>query len=388
MARRTQERNRAGTKEAERRIATALSTGATNLDLSGLELTALPEALGQLTQLQLLYLHGNSELGIPDELLGPTAEDVARRKGKPADPKTLLEYYFRTREGRRPLNEGKLVLVGFGGVGKTSLVKRLVHDRFDRHETMTDGIAIADWTVPVRDAEVEVHVWDFGGQEIMHATHQFFLTHRSLYLLVLNGRQGREDADAEYWLNLIASFGDESPVIVVLNRIREHPFDVNRTALRLKFPMVRDVVATDCADPAAGREELLAAIHRGIDALPGLRDAFPAAWFAIKDRLSSMPENYLTFDRYRALCAETGVRDRHDQDRLAEVLHRLGVALNYREDPRLHDLNVLNPRWVTEGVYKILNHPDLAAEGRVERPRCRHDSRSRRLPARAAPVPS
>ena len=54
MARRTQERNRAGTKEAERRIATALSTGATNLDLSGLELTALPEALGQLTQLQLL----------------------------------------------------------------------------------------------------------------------------------------------------------------------------------------------------------------------------------------------------------------------------------------------------------------------------------------------
>ena len=227
---------------------------------------------------------------------------------------------------------------------------------------MTDGIAIADWPIPLKDAEVRVHVWDFGGQEIMHATHQFFLTHRSLYLVVLNGRQGREDADAEYWLNLIASFGGESPVIVVLNKIREHPFAVNQPALRQKFPMVRDVIATDCADPPEGRQTLLDAIHREIDALPGLRDAFPAAWFAIKDRLSSMPDNYLTFDRYRALCAETGVTGHEDQNRLAEVLHRLGVALNYRDDTRLHDVNVLNPRWVTEGVYKILNHERVAEQ--------------------------
>ena len=54
-----------------------------------------------------------------------------------------------------------------------------------------------------------LNIWDFGGQEIMHATHQFFLTQRSLYLLVINGREGGEDADAEYWLKLIESFGGE-----------------------------------------------------------------------------------------------------------------------------------------------------------------------------------
>ncbi len=303
---------------------------------------------------------GTSDLPYPRNYFGPTLLDVFRKKAKPADPKVILDYYFRTREARRPLNEAKLVLVGFGGVGKTSLVKRLIHDRFDPKEKMTDGIAIADWPVPLHDVEVRVHVWDFGGQEIMHATHQFFLTHRSLYLVVLNGRQGREDADAEYWLNLIASFGGESPVIVVLNKIKEHPFAINQPALRQKFPMVRGVFATDCADPPEGRLPLLAAIQREIDALPGLRDAFPAAWFAIKDRLSAMPDNYLTFDHYRALCAEAGVTGHEEQNRLAEVLHRLGVALNYRDDTRLHDLNVLNPRWVTEGVYKILNHPSVA----------------------------
>ncbi|MBK8721294.1 MAG: hypothetical protein IPL95_03105 [Saprospiraceae bacterium] len=35
----------------------------------------------------------------------------------------------------------------------------------------TDGIEISDWTVK-RD-KIKVHIWDFGGQEIMHATHKF-----------------------------------------------------------------------------------------------------------------------------------------------------------------------------------------------------------------------
>jgi hypothetical protein len=30
------------------------------------------------------------------------------------------------------------------------------------------------------DGEATAMVWDFGGQEITHGTHQFFLTHRSL----------------------------------------------------------------------------------------------------------------------------------------------------------------------------------------------------------------
>ena len=32
-------------------------------------------------------------------------------------------------------------------------------------------------------------MWDFGGQEIYHATHQFFLTRRSLYVLVDDTRK-------------------------------------------------------------------------------------------------------------------------------------------------------------------------------------------------------
>ena len=188
-----------------------------------------------------------------------------------------------------------------------------------------------------------------------------FLTQQSLYVLVLAGRQGREEADAEYWLNQIVSFAADSPVIIVLNKIKEHAFDINRRALRQDFPNIRDVVATDCAD-RTGLDILNVLIQREIDALPHLRDKFPAAWFAIKDRLSKMTENYLTFDRYRTLCAENGEADAEAQEKLADFLHNLGIALNYKDDLRLRDTHILSPRWVTEGIYTILNDSKLAEQ--------------------------
>ena len=136
--------------------------------------------------------------------------------------------------------------MGRGGVGKTSLVNRLVHDTFVRNSAKTEGIQITQWPVTVGGETVRLYVWDFGGQEIMHATHQFFLTERSLYLIVLSGREGSEDEDAEYWLKMAASFGGESPVIVALNKMNEHRFDVNRRALQQKYPNIRGFVATDC----------------------------------------------------------------------------------------------------------------------------------------------
>ena len=101
-----------------------------------------------------------------------------------------------------------------------------------RTKSKTEGIRITNWSLPVGKDTFRLNVWDFGGQEIMHATHQFFMTERSLYLLVLNGREGGEDLDAEYWLKHVQSFGGKSPVIVVLNKIAQQPFDLNYKSLQ------------------------------------------------------------------------------------------------------------------------------------------------------------
>lgn len=327
------------------------------LNLSGNQLKELPESLRNLKLLKELYLHGNDALGLPAEVLGPAQAETIRRINTAAKPSDILEYYFRTRGGgRRPLNEAKLILVGRGAVGKTSIVNRLVHKTF-KDEKKTEGIKITEWplTVGKQKEDVRLNVWDFGGQEIMHATHQFFLTERSLYLLVLSGREDLAEADAEYWLKLIQSFGGgDSPVVVVLNKIKEHPFDVNRNALQQKYPFIREFIRTDCKD-GEGIDDLCRVVERETDRLEHLRDAFPASWFSIKDKLAGMKKNYLSFDDYRKECAKLGEKDPKAQESLAFYLHSLGIALNYKDDPRLKDTHVLNPHWVTNGIYKILN---------------------------------
>jgi len=322
------------------------------------QLASLPDSLRNLQALYWLFLHGNHNLALPTEVLGPTIDDIATRPVRPAKARDILDYYFRTRGGKRPLNEAKLILVGRGAVGKTSLVNRLLHNKFAKDEKKTEGINITEWKLRLNgNEEARLNIWDFGGQEIMHATHQFFLTQRSLYLLVLNGREGGEDVDAEYWLKLIESFSGDSPVIVVLNKIKEHPFDLNRTTLQKKYP-IREFIKTDCED-GTGIDELHKSIARETDRLPDLRAAFPASWFTIKEQLAGMKKNYVSFDEYCGFCAQHGEHDKTAQEALAGYLHTLGIVLNYKDDPRLQDTHVLNPQWVTSGIYKILNADKL-----------------------------
>jgi internalin A len=333
----------------------------TSIDLSHNLLNSLPDSLSNLRSLKALYLHYNKALGLPTEVLGSTWDEVeGYSNARPAVPSEILLYYSKLQSGRRPLNEAKLILVGRGAVGKTSIVNRLVHNSF-KDEKKTEGIQITEWNIHLKGENVRLNIWDFGGQEIMHATHQFFLTQRSLYLLVLNGREGGEDADADYWLKIIESFASDSPVIVVLNKTKEHPFDVNRRALQQKYPSIRDFIKTDCADES-GLKELRKAIELETDRLEHLRDAFPASWFSIKNKLAGIKRNYLSFDEYRDICSKLGETDQEAQDGLASYLHSLGIALNYKDDPRLLDTHVLNPHWVTYGIYKIINAERLEAQ--------------------------
>ncbi len=260
---------------------------------------------------------------------------------------------------KRPLNEGKLIIVGRGEVGKTSLVKRLIDNKFRGDESKTQGINITTWPLHCGSGNLRLNIWDFGGQEIMHATHQFFLTERSLYLLVLNGREGGEDIDAEYWLKHIESFGSDSPVIVVQNKIAQHPFELNYRGLQARYPQIRAFVKTDCKD-AIGLDALRNVIKQVVAEMPEVRMQFPLDWFTVKNQLESMEDDFIGYEGFRQLCSKEGIDEESDRDTLCWVLHCLGIALNYRDDSRLRETSVLKPEWVTQGIYKVLNAKKLA----------------------------
>jgi internalin A len=314
---------------------------------------ALPFEMLQLQNLSRLFLHGNPKLGLSLDILGPTFEQTVGQGRRQTDAKALLDYYFRAQKTGRALNEVKVILVGRGMAGKSSLVKRLVYDKFNPKEKETPGIKITSWSYRCGTYDMRLHLWDFAGQEITHSTHQFFFTNRSVYILVLTGREDSQDRDSDYWLRLIRSFGGDSPIIVALNKSKLHPFDVDRIALRDRHPSIQAFIPTDCK-ANTGIARLRTLLGKTIASMDSAHALFPGEWMEIKDELSLMKESYLSYTQYQDICSRHGELNVQAQGWLAQHLHALGIALNFSEDPRLRHTTVLNPRWVTNGIYAIL----------------------------------
>lgn len=340
----------------------------TMLDLAKNQLVDIPESFREMKQLKLLCLHDNTELNIPPEILGPSSwHALISGKVFSPNPQDILNYYFRTRElDKRPINEAKLILVGRGGSGKTSLRKRLTTDDFDEGEDKTLGIQVVPWLFMLGSEQIKLNIWDFGGQEIMHATHQFFLTKRSLYLLVINAREGEQDANIEHWLSLISAYGEQSPVLVVINKCEQYQLDLDIRGLSAKFPCIQKFLWTDCKT-RNGIPELKEVIREKTSKLPDLRTPFPRAWFEIKRNLESISEDYLSYEKYQEICFQKQEQDSKNQEILIDFLHDLGNVLYFRDDLRLCNFGVLKPDWVTQGVYGLLNSEELKiAKGILE----------------------
>lgn len=317
------------------------------LDLHQNQLVSLPEKISDLHNLEILDVSENP-LPIPPEITSLTRE-----------PSAFISYYIGHQKGpKRALNEAKLILVGQGNVGKTSLVKRLIDGDFDASEPQTQGIEITPWRTQINSHGIKLNVWDFGGQEIMHATHQFFLTKRTLYILVLDTRLSEQENRLDYWLHIIHSYGGNSPVIVVGNKIDQQALDIDRRGLQAKFPQVKAVLETSCVT-RAGIDRLNARIAREVSQIPHIKDELLLSWFEVKRQLEELEKDYIPYETYVEMCEAQGINDEESQRTLIGFLHDLGIVLNFQDDARLGGTNILNPEWVTNGVYRILNDPVL-----------------------------
>jgi internalin A len=348
-----------------------------SLIVSGNTLESLPASIGDLQQLEILRIGGNRLSTLPTSIrqLKRIREFTVRGNdlGLPAEIETAgfsaaCDFLFRSSE-RRKLGEAKILLVGQGGVGKTSLVNRLLDGTFNPSELKTDGIRVRDWSVGEAE-KTRLNVWDFGGQEIMHATHQFFLTKRSLYILVLDARAGEREGNLHYWLEMIRVYGANSPVLVVLNKAEEHHDKIDENRLRLDYAGLVSLVgfhSVSCKT-GDGLTELRSAIETAVRGLPHVSDYLPADYFAVKEYMEerAIHADFITEEEYLGVCRRLGVRNPDDQDRLLRFLHDLGCVLHY-DDPdqkyHVHDTRVLNPAWVTGGVYRVLNDPELLRGG-------------------------
>jgi internalin A len=88
-------------------------------------------------------------------------------------------------------------------------------------------------------------------------------------------------------------------------------------------------------------------------------DLLPLSWFQVKQRLENLDKDIISISEYATICAKENIFEETDQTQLIGLLHNLGIVLNFREHPILQSTNILNPHWVTEGIYALLSDDAL-----------------------------
>lgn len=294
------------------------------------------------------YRRGNGFSLIENPLVDPPVEII--NQGKKA-----IKAWFS--EERSLINEVKVLLVGNGEVGKTTLVKCLTGVKPDPNENSTHHINISSHSINYKGNNLKLNFWDFGGQEVMHSTHQFFLSKRSIYLLLLDGRR---DEDAEYWLKHIESFGGNSPVLVIMNKIDTNPsYEVDRRFLKNKFPFIIGFYKTACFGNKRGIDEVMSGIIESLENVQISQSPWPKSWFKIKEEIEGLSENFISQEKYERLCNKHLVKNDITKEILASFLNDLGVVVHFK-DLRLNDLHILQPRWASRAAYKIINSKSIS----------------------------
>ncbi|XP_049820088.1 leucine-rich repeat serine/threonine-protein kinase 1 isoform X2 [Aethina tumida] len=380
------------------------------LNISGnLDINELPPQMGLLSRLWNLNTRGCS-------LQDPLKSMIDSKKYKTMD---IVGYLKSVLEDARPYARMKLMIVGVQGIGKTSLLEQLRQEGVTRRRPehwakrmgnkninvktsrgtnmSTVGVDIGDW---IYEKKVKSHshgpvifrTWDFGGQKEYYATHQYFLSKRSLYLVVWKITDGHRGInEILQWLVNIQARAPNSPVIIVgthYDVVQEFNPNISedyQQIIRDRFinivdaekcglPRVLDTIEISCKT-RHNVKLLCNLIYDTVFSLrpPGskellLEQKVPATYLALEDvvnyvaseRRANGLDPVLTADQYRSIVTtemqqryNRTFRDWAELHQATLFLHDNGVLLHY-DDATLKDLYFLDPQWLCDMLAHVV----------------------------------
>ncbi|WP_288006376.1 Rab family GTPase [Thermofilum sp.] len=129
--------------------------------------------------------------------------------------KHFLPQLFRTRLYMR----FKVPFCGPGGVGKTSLAKRLIGEGFSPKERITVGVTHFVKKVPVENGDLTFTIWDIGGEERFRFLAPLFLRGARMVVYVFDVSRYETFVEIDEWRRVVEDAVGRVPGILVGNKI-------------------------------------------------------------------------------------------------------------------------------------------------------------------------
>ncbi|MDR1116492.1 MAG: leucine-rich repeat domain-containing protein [Tannerella sp.] len=281
----------------------------------------------------------------------------------------IKRYFERAKkEGTISVHEAKLILVGHGTAGKTSLQIRLMDETGDLPtlDERTRGIKTHDWQFK---ENYIAHIWDFGGQDVYFPVHRFFLTDTSVFVLLASTRAGCPH-NFEYWIPTIHQFGGSSSPIIIGQTCHDgnmESWNLNTYLGNPDFNIIRTqqlpYYKLNLKDGNKGLDTIREVIISQLEHLPHCRKEVLTSRVIIREALKKEAEPCISYDVFKRLCdaslTEHPFTTPDEYADCCEFFSNIGVVLWYRDHEHLKDYVILRPQWVMDAVYRIIDDEQI-----------------------------
>jgi internalin A len=380
--------------------------------------------LKNLTRLKVLDI-SNSKVSKVEPIINLGIEDLTLR-GNPIEdcPKDIwqtddiqqIRAWFQKNQTKSfiPNLQGvKLVFLGNAAVGKTQFVEYITTSKYNPERLTTHGILINNWQVQNPDSlpifqenltDMMVNIWDFGGQEYYHGTHRLFLSNRAVYVLLfdketnVNGQLLTLIKDDEqvylehfnyhYWLDSVRAFAPDSPILMLQNKIDVHD-KIRLNKEDFDDYTIRELHHVSLLEGAKqGTPQYKIGLERSFYDLAQLlaeeggKSSFPN-WLPIVDELRKVRDDasenaflaniqhnaWVSREDFKAICEKILDAPLTDDEihTLPRWLNNTGEVLFFADNSELNDRIFINPKWVTDTIYEILDKTVKAEEGKFRK---------------------
>ena len=299
--------------------------------------------------------------------------------------KAIQDYFVASEQSQVKVYQNKIILIGNGRVGKTTLVKRWLDNVFDPQEPSTHAIQLRTHALNTLATEksydlVQLNIWDFGGQDIYHSTHRVFMQTQAVFLLLWDvlteqalyqkdentpqKTSGYQDTRHSLmdWLSYVETLSKDSPVIVVQTKrgaLGQEQDPPNKATIQEKYgTCLKGFLSVESSEKSKYQNGLAELLNR----LTGVVETemkkgctnLPTSWWQVQQTIHKLAKKQrtLAWDHFQEICLQNGLLFDSIQT-LEQYLHNTG-GFFYQSGYFDEDI-ILDQQWIIDIVYALFD---------------------------------